>query len=215
MSADGNRDRHEPVDEVIVALERELRQRPNLRLGVLQEFAANIDSAIAALDPRQFQAEYVLPAQRRISHARRARRRKPPPTEAAAPGRRRGPPERVARIRAAEVEEAPTAAVRAAAALPGEGARRDAPRHTPAAALPAETATIDRRRLRAAFLEWARVLAAAESRSQLVAALSSVDRFVDRALAPLPSRQGSASRSPNSWPAAPNQADGGANASDG
>jgi hypothetical protein len=87
-----------PSPEVAAAIERELRRRPTISLGVLQHFASGIDPSIAEMDPRRFHAEYVVRVEHRLSQERASRR---PPTKTA----RQQPHSRPA---AADDERSPT-----------------------------------------------------------------------------------------------------------
>lgn len=132
-----------------------LEQEPDASTQRLQEVARELDPAIGELSARQFNAGYVLPIKRARGN---------PVGSRAGGGKRaaKGGPKGAAR--------------RSEGAAPKRAAR--AVRE--ARPQPAAPAANERDRVRGVLLEFARDFSAAESRSEIVAVLSDVDRYVDR-----------------------------------
>lgn len=130
----------------------ELQKNPGASTRELQDAAKSVDPSVSELSLRQFNAGYVLPLKR--SSSGRGRKAKG--------GASAGTRQRQGRRKAAEA--------------PAETPKRGGGRR----AAPASAPEGERGRIRAALLEFARDFSDAESRSEIVAVLSDVDRYVDR-----------------------------------
>lgn len=137
---------------------KELDKNPNADIKSLQAQAKEIDPSVGDLSPRQFHARYPLQAKRRKAAGA-------PRKGAARKGAKRGG--RGASKRGKKQESA------SAAQTPRAGRSRGASSggEQPGA----------REKLRSLFLEFATEFAEAESRSEIVRVLSSVDSYVGRA----------------------------------
>lgn len=133
----------------------ELQKNPGASTTELQDAAKSVEPSVAELSLRQFNAGYVLPLKR--SKSARGRKSK---GEASAPAKTRQR----------------QGGRRKAAQTPTETPKRGGGRQ----AAPARAPEGERERVRAALLEFARDFSDAESRSEIVAVLSDVDRYVDR-----------------------------------
>jgi hypothetical protein len=191
------------ADRVIESVEGELRRRPSLRTGILQELASAIDPNVRDMDPRRFHTEYVVPAQLRLAKPRRKRKKRRPsaPTstgthaggagggvtpradlppiqpEIAAPSSAAPPAETAAATGEPSSDAADIHPLPTSGRYPSEPARPRAQR-PPGSMRP----PVDRRLIRSAFLDWARSLARAETETEWVHAVIDVDRYVQRVL---------------------------------
>ncbi len=182
-------------EEVFERVREELVKRPNLPTGVLYEMARRIDPLIGEQSPQHFHTRYVVPvkheqasAQRRQKRgARKARKQQTTAPQAAAPGRRRTAvePEPQPIPAAPPIPEAQPQLAQPPAAEPAPVRRRS--RTPQPAAQPASAArrrredgTGERRRVRTLFLEFAREVAAAESRGEMVEVLRRLDHYIDQ-----------------------------------
>jgi hypothetical protein len=161
----------ESKEKVQARLREVLDERPDASTDELQDEARQVDPSLGSLSRRQFNAGYVLPVKRERAPADRP---KPP----RAP---RGSKKKAAR----RGKKAQTAA---AAAAPEEGSRRrrrgrGAEAETPAAPASGSAPTGgERERVREILLRFARDLTAAESRSQIIDVLGSLDSYADDVL---------------------------------
>jgi hypothetical protein len=180
---------------VLRQIQDELRVRPDLSLGLLYQLAVHLDSSLETMKPRQFNVTYVMPAKQRLTAearrpVRRSRGRKPSAAKRASrKGAARAVSTRASRSRhmVAEPRAAaePTSSVSASAA-PAVLRETEA---LPAAAQPEQrpdpveirpAVEPQRARIRVALLTFARDLADAEERAQLVRVLTEVDRYIER-----------------------------------
>ena|SRR5690606_18240232 len=161
-------DRNAKVQERI---REELERNPGATTGELQAVAQSVESSLGQLSLRQFNAGFVLPLKRRLGVSAKAASGKP-----AAKPRRRGPGRKKAAGSAA-----PARRGRPPAAAAATRAAASAPAAAPAAA---PTAALDRDRIRSTLLKFAQDISGAESRTEIVAVLSNIDRYVDQIAAP-------------------------------
>lgn len=139
-------------DRVMALVEKELDANPNVSNQELLEKAKKLNPAVGRLTLRQFNARYRLQIKRR-----RARERPSPTPAPAAAARRRA-----------------RAPVAAAAQKPRAARATGAPRSTPAG--------VDRDRIRGVFLRFAKDLARAEGKAEMVDLIGSVDKHVDQVI---------------------------------
>jgi hypothetical protein len=161
-------ERNEQVFERVREL---LGKYPNLSSKQLFEMAVRADPAIEEAGMRSFNARYVLPIKRE---------------KARSEGRMPKPRARRAPTKAARAADA-AGSTQSAAPAAGVGAgRRGAARRGRRAAAGEATAEADaerRTRVRRALLRFAREIAAADGRAELVDALAGVELLVDELLA--------------------------------
>jgi hypothetical protein len=193
------------ADRVIESVEGELRRRPSLRTGILQELASAIDPNVRDMDPRRFHTEYVVPAQLRLAKPRRKRKKRRPSgspvTGTHTGGAGAGVTPR-ADLPPVQPEIAPAATASASAPAetvagtaepssdagdihppPTSGPYRSEPARPRSQPPPGSMRPpVDHRLIRSAFLEWARSLARAETETEWVHAVTDVDRYVERVL---------------------------------
>ena len=147
---------------------RELEKNPNASPKALFDGAKEIDPSVGELNPRQFHARYPLQAKRRM---------------AAGSGRKRGAAKMGARKRGEGARKSAAkkqTAATSGAAGGGTRGRGSTPRRTRRDSS-GPSAGNDREKLRALFLEFADDFAKAESRSEIVRVISSVEGYVSRA----------------------------------
>ncbi|MGI9181416.1 MAG: hypothetical protein ACR2H9_13060 [Longimicrobiaceae bacterium] len=183
-------------EEVFERVRAELDKRPNLSTGVLYQMAQGLDPAIGKQSSQQFHTRYVVP----ITHEQAAAQRRDKRARGTRKTRKRKTAEpRTRRATAAPTPQPATPAPPPAEARPqlappppAEAApeRRRPTRAPQAAEHPASTATrrqrdhaAERTRVRAVFLEFAREVAAAESRGEMVEVLRRLDRYIDQVIA--------------------------------
>lgn len=145
-------------DKVMALVARELEANPKITVPELMEKAQKVDAAVAKLTARQFNARYPLQIKRRRAAGARP---------AAAPGRKRA-------ARAATPKRAARAPGRKRAAAPTRGARRRAGRPARAGA--------NRDGIRGVFLRFAKELARAEGKAELVDLIGAVDNRVEQVI---------------------------------
>lgn len=152
----------ESKEKVQAKLRELLNERPGLSTDELQAAALEIDPALATLSRRQFNAGFVLPLKRRGGVPKAA---KP-----ARSTRRRGK----GRLRKPRAT-ASSAAAPAANTPPARRGRR------PATTV-ASSGGNDRERVREVLLRFARDLTRAESRTEIIDVLGSLDVYADDVL---------------------------------
>jgi hypothetical protein len=153
----------ESKEKVQAKLRELLNERPGLSTDELQAAALEIDPALATLSRRQFNAGFVLPLKRRGGVPKAA---KP-----ARSTRRRGK----GRLRKPRAT-ASSAAAPAANTPPARRGRR------PATTTASPTGGNDRERVREVLLRFARDLTRAESRTEIIDVLGSLDVYADDVL---------------------------------
>ncbi len=157
----------ESKEKVQARLREVLDERPGASTDELQEEARQVDPSLGSLSRRQFNAGYVLPVKRERAPADRP---KPPraPRGTKKKGARRG-------------KKAQAAAAAAPASEQGARRRRGARAAAAEAAAPASGSATggERERVREILLRFARDLTAAESRSQIIDVLGSLDSYAD------------------------------------
>lgn len=178
----------ETNERVMEMVRRELEKDPSVGNEKLQEKAARIDPSLAQLTTRQFHAKYPLQVKRakkrgggssaaakRGGRARKATKRS---AGSARKGTKRGRRSAAGgRARQAASTPAPANGRRRRKAA-GEGARKRRAGGRRQAAAPA--AASGREGVRAVLLDFARQVAAANERADLIDVVSAVDGWVDR-----------------------------------
>ncbi|MEN8375985.1 MAG: hypothetical protein ABFS34_11095 [Gemmatimonadota bacterium] len=142
--------------KVMAMIEAALKKTPSIKNVDLQAMAKKIDRAVGRLNPRQFNARYPLQIKRRAG-AGGAKKAAAKPKKAATRGR----PAKRAGAKSAPVRRGPRR-VRRAPAASTAGSNRDA--------------------VRKVLLDYARKVAAADSKIDLVDLVMDVDRYVDRVM---------------------------------
>lgn len=143
-------------EQVLDRVRQELNRKPDLGSRDLYEKLQDMDSSIKEGTLQQFHARYVLP----IKRERAAQR-----AEAEAKPSKRGQPH------AAEKRQPEPAEPRAAP---------QARRKVSAATETGAERPVDREKVRAVFMQFAREFSEAESRTDIVQVLSKVDDYVER-----------------------------------
>jgi hypothetical protein len=138
-------------EQVLDRVRQELNRKPDLGSRALYEKLQDMDPAIKEGTLQQFHARYVLPIKR--ERAQQAGAGAPAARKQARPTEKR-PPER------------PAAQPRG--------------RATPAAADSGAERPLDREKVRAVFMQFAREFSEAETRTDIVQVLSKVDDYVER-----------------------------------
>lgn len=146
-------------DRVMAMVEKELAANPNISNDELRAKAERLDGSIVQLSARAFNARYPLQVKRRGKPRRRTAKKDGSKTR-----RSRGDTGRTARTAPARSRSAK--ARRRSPARPRAGGSEDARLH-----------------VRAALLDFARDLAAADGAAGIVDVVGSVDDYVERILA--------------------------------
>ena len=153
-------------DRVMEMVEAELAKNPSISSEELYKRAQDVDASIGDLNLRQFHARYPLQVKRRAARAGKA----------------------TAEAAKVEAPKAETTRAESAPAAPRRGRRAEQPkprrrslrRQPTAPEPPAATPTINREVIRAALLQFAEAVAAADDAAELVKVVGSVERYVDR-----------------------------------
>jgi hypothetical protein len=167
-------------EQVQDRVREELNRKPDLGSRELFELAKEMDSSLEGIPLASFHARYVLPVKREQA-AQRAQ------TEASAGEGKKSQPRKQSQRRgkqtAGETEEPAEAAAPEAAKRPRKQAARTEQttggEQTSARQQPEGGG---REQIRAVFMEFARAFSEAESRTEIVQALSKVDEYVERVL---------------------------------
>jgi hypothetical protein len=165
---------HKP--EVLERVREELEKRPNLAPGVLYHMALQMEPAIREQTVRAFHARYVAPIQHELAAAQRRTRK--PRRDRKRPVVEPREQETAAEIRSHEPVAAPEVLQVAA-----EPERQKAVSHARRSPRWPRRPKASREQIRSVFLQFARELAGAETRAELVQVLSKLDRYVATALA--------------------------------
>lgn len=143
--------------DVLDRMQAEITRDPDAALDDLQATAAAVDPAIKKLTRRQFNARYVLPLKRQKSSGKGKRRGR---------GKKQAPKSQTSRSAGADTQR------------PAAGAKRKSRPSTSGRSGLEPTGA-----MRHVFLDFARDLSKAESRSSIVEVLSDLDSYVARAIA--------------------------------
>jgi hypothetical protein len=157
-------------ERVMDFVRRELAKDPALGSEVLFQRAKKVDPALSRLTVRQFHARYPLQVKRLEKFAARRGARRAAPAAADAP-RRRGRP--------------PGSRNKTTGRGPGRPRKNAAPAAQPVAARARRSAMTEpagREGVRTLLLQFARDVAAAEGKADVVEVLTNVDRWVDRVI---------------------------------
>jgi hypothetical protein len=189
----------ETNQEVAERVRQELTNEPGLGTNQLWDIGKEMDPSLSGLSVQQFHGRYVLPVKRDLAAQREESGEPKPPKKARSRGSKRasGRGAKKASVEAPEAGDAADTGGEARDAKPGrtsasKGTRgtrgRKATKEQPAeesglqAAAAAPDQGADRDRVRTVFLEFARDFSQAESRSEIVQVLSTLDEYVDRVL---------------------------------
>ena len=154
-------------EEVLQRMRDELHKRPEIPEGILFALAQQIDPDLAGMDPRSFGARYLYPVRqslqkearkKRRSRPRRRSRKKPAPASTSSPEPQPAPePKPTFELQATPEPQSPPLEPQPSASVP--------------------VGPPPRAQIRAAFLDFARELADAEHRTDLVRAVARVDDY--------------------------------------
>ncbi len=181
--------------KVLAMVQREMEKDPSVRNEALLAKAVGIDRSLRKMSGQQFHGTYRLTAARALaskggSRKKRAVAKRGRGVAAAAGRTTAGRKKSVGRKRARSVATAkkqPGRSNRPKRARQTRSAPSPVTGSTAAAALPVPSARRDstsgRSAVRAAMLDFAGAIAAAESKVELIDLLGSIDRHVDRVLA--------------------------------
>jgi hypothetical protein len=161
-------------DEVLECIREELTKRPNLAPGVLYHMAVQIEPSIGAGGVRAFHARYVAPIQHELTAAQRRKGRKP------RKDRTRPAPEPRVHETAVEAPRQEPAAAPEVLQVEIEPERQEAVVRVRRSPRRPRRVEPGREQIRSVFLQFARDLAGAETRGEMVQVLSRIDRYVDQ-----------------------------------
>lgn len=160
-------------EEVLERVRQELAKRPNLAPGALYHMALQIEPSISQQSVRVFHARYIAPIQHELATAQRRTRK--PRKDRKRPSAEPREPEAAVDIQQQERVAAPEV-LQVAAELEQQRAMsraRRSPRRP-------QRSQASREQIRSVFLQLARELAGAETRAEIVHALSRLDQYIDQ-----------------------------------
>lgn len=167
-------------DRVMAMVEKELLANPSTTNEELRAKAEKLDSSIAGLGARQFNARYPLQVKRR-NQPKRPRRARKSTTAGGRKGAKTTAGGRKSTKRGAAGRKGRKSATAGAAAGAGRKAGRRPGRPAGSGATRAAGSEATRARVRGAMLDFARDLASADG-AGLVDVIAGVDRYVDRVM---------------------------------
>ncbi|HEV2131150.1 MAG TPA: hypothetical protein VGR27_08605, partial [Longimicrobiaceae bacterium] len=160
-------------EEVLERVREELARRPNLAPGVLYHMALQIEPSISQQSMRAFHARYIAPIQHELAAAQRRTRK--PRKDRKRPSAEPREPEAAVDIQQQERVAAPEVLQ-----VAPEPERQNAVSRARRSPRQPRRVEIWREQIRLVFLQFARELAGAETRAEIVQALSRLDRYIDQ-----------------------------------